>query len=173
MRTLDGHLVTIPNSKLIEDIVENIAARPYMRRVMNITITYDTPPAKIEEAVQIIRELLEKPFMAETFDMAQFPPRVFFNEFNADSLNISVTYWYQLSNAQRDWWTFQAQAHEFNLRLIRAFRAAQIDFAFPTHTVYLAGDPQRLLSVSLGPVNGVLPATAEIKPRPAAAAYPT
>ncbi len=154
LRTMDGHLVTIPNSKLIEDVVENITARPYIRRATNITITYDTPPEKIEQALQIIRSLLAEPFMASTFDMVEFPPRVSFNNFNADSLNISVAYWYQLNlgdeNAQpRDWWTFNAQSEEFNLKLLRAFNQAGIDFAFPTQTVYLAGDPKRELSLNL------------------------
>lgn len=58
IRTLTGHLVTVPNMKFIDEAVENITARPYIRRTMNMTITYDTPPDKIEQAVQIIRDLL-------------------------------------------------------------------------------------------------------------------
>jgi len=53
--------------------VENIGERPYIRWLSNIRITYDTPPEKVEKAVQIIREILEKhEGMKE-----DFPPRVF------------------------------------------------------------------------------------------------
>ena len=73
IRTLTGHLVTIPNEKLVNSSVENIGERPYIRWLSNIRITYDTPPEKVEKAVQIIREILEKhEGMKE-----DFPPRVF------------------------------------------------------------------------------------------------
>jgi MscS family membrane protein len=51
---LTGHLVTRPNEKLATDSVENIGSRPSIRRLANITITYDTPPEKVEKAVSII-----------------------------------------------------------------------------------------------------------------------
>lgn len=149
LRTMEGHLVTIPNSKLIEDVVENISARPHIRRAMDVTITYDTPPEKVELAIRIIKDLLAEPFMAETFNMTDFPPRVAFNTFNADSLNISVSYWYQLNVEGRDWWTFNAQAEQFNLKLLRAYNEAGISFAFPSQTVYLAGDSDRQLAIRL------------------------
>jgi MscS family membrane protein len=148
VRTLTGHLVTIPNMKFIDGQVENIAARPSIRRTLNVTITYDTPPEKVIEAVQILKRMLAEPWCRETFDETNFPPRVFFNDFNAASLNIQVNYWYQLdATKSRDWWTFQAHAHEFNMRLLRAYNEAGIDFAFPTQTLHLAGDPKRELAV--------------------------
>lgn len=149
LRTLEGHLVTIPNSKLIEDVVENITARPYIRRKLDVTITYDTPPQKIEQAIQILKDLVAESFMVAAYDMEKFPPRVAFNTLNADSLNILVMYWYQLNVEGRDFWTFNEQAQQFNLKLIRAFNEAGIDFAFPSQTVYLAGDANRHLSVNL------------------------
>lgn len=149
LRTMEGHLVTIPNSKLIEDVVENISARPHIRRTMDVTITYDTPPEKVELAIKIIKDLLAEPFMAETFDMTEFPPRVAFNNFNADSLNITVAYWYQLNVEGRDWWTYNAQAEQLNLKLLRAYNDAGISFAFPTQTLYLAGDSERQLAVRM------------------------
>ena len=41
VRTLQGHLVTVPNSVITNSIVENIGRRPFIRRTSNITITYD------------------------------------------------------------------------------------------------------------------------------------
>ena len=58
IRTLTGHLVTIPNEKVVSSGVENIGKRPHIRWLTNITITYDTPPDKVEPAIAIIKEIL-------------------------------------------------------------------------------------------------------------------
>lgn len=148
IRLVSGHLVTIPNMRFTDGTVENISRRPWLSRKLDVTITYDTPPEKVQEAVQIIRDILAEPEFASTFDLEKWPPRVFFNELNADNLNIMVMYWYQLSEG-RDFWTFHAQAEQFNVRLLRAFADRGIEFAFPTRTLYLAGDPKREFAVHL------------------------
>jgi MscS family membrane protein len=51
VRTLDGHLVTVPNSVIANSMVENIGRRPFIRRTSNITITYDSGHAKAKKAV--------------------------------------------------------------------------------------------------------------------------
>jgi MscS family membrane protein len=59
IRTLTGHLVTIPNEKVVNSGLENIGKRPHIRWLTNITITYDTPPNKVEKAVSIVNEILD------------------------------------------------------------------------------------------------------------------
>lgn len=148
IRTFGGHLVTVPNMKFIDGTIENVSARPFIRRTLNVTITYDTPPQKIREAIQIIKDLLDSEELAEPFKPDERPPRVYFSEFNSDSLNIVVTYWYFLDEpAGRDWWGYMQHGERFNLELFEAYGKAGIDFAFPTQTLYLAGDPDRQLSV--------------------------
>jgi MscS family membrane protein len=58
IRTLTGHLVTIPNEKVVNSSVENIGKRPHIRWLTNITITYDTPAERVEKAVTIIKDIL-------------------------------------------------------------------------------------------------------------------
>jgi MscS family membrane protein len=152
IRLLSGHLVTVPNMKFIDNRVENISARPYIRREMNVTITYDTLPEKIDEAVRIVREILhaEDVVSEGRFDMEKHPPRIAFNELNADSLNIKAFYWYQLAgDRDRGFFTFMSHSELVNTKLFRAFGEAGIDFAFPTQTLYLAGDPDRQLAVKV------------------------
>jgi MscS family membrane protein len=151
IRNFNGHLLTVPNMKFTDGVVENISARPWARRSMNITVTYDTSPEKLEEATSIIKSILTEPDIAKDMIVPDRPPRVFFNEFNADSLNIAVTYFYPLNVDGRDWWTFQALAATVNHRILVAFNAAGIQFAFPTRTVFLAGDPDRELMVRVKP----------------------
>ena len=145
VRTLEGALVTIPNARIVDGSVLNIARRPNIRRLMNITITYDTPVAKVQEAVQIVKQILAEPEIAGAFDLVKFPPRVAFDDLNADSLNIRVFYWFH----PPDYWQYLEHAQKFNLMLMRAFEQAGIEFAFPTRTLYLAGDPKRQLSLQV------------------------
>ena len=141
IRTLDGHLITVPNGELANKTIQNIGKRPYIRRIANITITYDTPPEKIERALEIIKELLDNhEGMHENL-----PPRVFFNELNSDSLNIIVMYWYH----PPDYWSYMKFTEGFNKEIFHRFNEEGIEFAFPTQTVYLAGDNSRPLKVGL------------------------
>lgn len=137
IRNLDGHLITIPNGELAHKEIRNISKRPYLKRTANITITYDTPPEKVERAVEIIKSLLEN---HEGMN-PDFPPRVVFNEFLDAALNILVIYWY----TPPDHWAFQAFNERINLEILRRFNEEGIEFAFPTQTLYLAGDPKRPL----------------------------
>jgi len=99
LRLLSRHLVTIPNMKFIDNDVGNISSRPYIRRDMNVTITYDTPSQNIDQAVQILTDILHAPEVVEQgkFDMDNYPPKIAFNELNADSRNIRALYWHQMA----------------------------------------------------------------------------
>ncbi len=37
----------------------NIGRRPSIRRIANLTITYDTPPEKVQEALEIAKDVLK------------------------------------------------------------------------------------------------------------------
>ena len=141
VRTLTGHLVTVPNEKMATNAIENVGRRPSIRRLANITITYDTPPEKVEKAVSIIREILDN---HEGMD-PDFPPWVFFNEFNDTSLNILMIYWY----FPPDYEAYLNFTERVNLEIMRKFEAEGIEFAFPTTTTYLAHDTRRPLHVNI------------------------
>jgi MscS family membrane protein len=130
IRTLDGHLVTVPNGELANKMIRNIAKRPYIKRVANITVTYDTPPEKVELAVRIIQEFLDTHNEKMHPD---FPNRVYFNDFNASSLNILVIYWF----APPLYWDFLEFDQKFNMHVLSRFNEEGIEFAFPTQTLYV------------------------------------
>ncbi|MBN2375109.1 MAG: mechanosensitive ion channel family protein [Sedimentisphaerales bacterium] len=134
IRTLDGHLITAPNSKVVNEMVENISKRPFIKRLTNISVTYDTPPDKVEKALQIIKDIL-----ADTEQVNRDPdlvPRVYFSDFQSFYLNILVIYWVK----PPDYWLFQEVNEKVNLRIMRAFESEGIEFAFPTQTLYLKKD---------------------------------
>ena len=66
-------------------------------------------------------------------DDENLPPRVYFSDLNADSLNILVIYWF----SPPDYWTYLEHATWVNLQLIERFNAEEIEFAFPTQTIDL------------------------------------
>ncbi len=171
IRLLNGHLTSIPNEQMASVDVENIGQRPHIRRVCNINLTYDTPPDKVVRAEEIIQEILavpgapdpqnpgpsealagaaskesdgeQQPHPNEAINQPDFPPRVFFNDFNPASLNILVVYWFH----PPEYWDYLAHARWINLQIMERFRAEGIDFAFPTQTLHLAGDDKRPLTV--------------------------
>ncbi|MFW6154388.1 MAG: mechanosensitive ion channel family protein [Planctomycetota bacterium] len=145
LRTLTGHHVTIPNSILVNDGVENISRRPFLRRMLNIGLTYNTPPDRMERAIEILHEMLDA--RAQCFH-AEFPPKVYFTDYNADNLGILVMYWF----VPADWWEYQAFNNDFNLELLRRFNDEGLEFAFPTQTLYVK--PQGKFTVGAPPQGG-------------------
>ena len=137
LRTYEGHQVTIPNNKITNANVTNISRRPFMRWWTNITLTYDTPPQKVERAVQILHEILDN---HEGFN-EDWPPRVNFNGFNDWSLNIHVAAYYHPG----DYWAYQAWLNKTCIEILTRFNEDGIEFAFPSQTLFLANDDKRQL----------------------------
>jgi len=141
MRLLTGHQTTVPNEEMARIDIENIGRRPHIRRLTNIAIPYDTPVEKVERAVQIIEDILQD---HEGMD-PEFPPRVYFNEFNRDSLNIIFVYWYH----PPAYWDFLALNQRVNTQIMQEFEEEGIKFAFPTTTTHLARDDQQPFEISV------------------------
>ncbi len=139
IRMLSGSLVTIPNEKMATVEIDNIQRRLYLRREFNITVTFDTSPVKIEKSIQIIKDILsinskvsDEIHPNDAINKPGYPPRVHFNKFNPDSLNIYITYWH----FPPIWWDFVKFNEAINLEIIKQFNAEGIEFAFPTQTIH-------------------------------------
>lgn len=130
VRTLDGHLVTIPNGELANKSIENVGKRPCIKRSLNIGVTYDTAPAMLARAKDILQELLAD---HEGMDPEK-PARIYFSDFKDFSLNIMVIYWY----APPEYWDYMAFSERLNLQILERFNAEGIEFAFPSQTIYMA-----------------------------------
>jgi len=141
IRMLDGALTSIPNERMASLDIENIGRRSFIRRQTSITITYATPPDKIEKAVSIIKDILQD----HEGMRPELPPRVFFNEFNPDSLNIFVSYWYHPPRR----WKALAFDERINLEIVRRFTTEGIEFAFPTSTTYLTQEDGKSIQLSI------------------------
>ena len=70
--------------------IENIGRRPHIRRKTDLRLPIGTTPEDTERAVEIVRAILDN----HEGMVPDFPPRVFLNDFNDDSLNVCMIYWY-------------------------------------------------------------------------------
>jgi MscS family membrane protein len=157
IRLLNGEVLSIPNMKFIDSTVENLSMRTFFRRVMDVQITYDTPAEKVDQAIDILKNILNsEPIVADgQADLSAHPPRVWFDKLGSHYLNLRADYWYmmdsQLRRPQRDtqrgWFSYLDHATKVNRMVLEEFNRAGIDFAFPTQSVYLTDDPDRRLTV--------------------------
>jgi len=132
IRLLTGHQATVPNDELARTDIENVSRRPHIRRVADIHLPLETSRKLTEEAIEIVRQLLDN---HEGMD-AEFPPRVFFNEFNDDSFNLRLIYWYH----PPDYWQFQDYSQRLNLEICKAFEQRGIRFLLPSKIAITSND---------------------------------
>ena len=131
IRTLQGHLVTLPNNTIANTTIENVGRRPFIRRTSNLTITYDSGSKKTKQAVDIIKQVLAD--VPEINSDPERLPRVYFSDFNDWSLNIYMTYWVK----PPDYWLYQQVNERVNFEIMKRFENEKIEFAFPTQTLYV------------------------------------
>jgi len=128
IRTFYDTVVTIPNSILVTSKCNNYSKRRYRRWKQMVGIGYATPPEKIAAFCEGIRELLRvHPYTRKDYY------QVWLNEFGGSSLNVLVyVFW-----TAPDWQTELRERHRFMLDMIRLAGELEVEFAFPSRTVYL------------------------------------
>jgi MscS family membrane protein len=129
IRTFYNSLVTIPNGNLISATVANLGARQIRRWRTMLSLTYDTPPEKIERAMTVVREVLDE----HAALWADMPPRIHFEDMAADNLTLVAYTWFH----PPEYWAFKAAHDRINLQILHRFAQEGIGFAFPTSTTVL------------------------------------
>lgn len=150
VRLLSGEILSVPNMKFIDDTVENMSMRKYLRRIMDVQITYDTPPRKVNEAIEILNDILhsERVVGGGQADLDAHPPQVWFEKFGSHYLNLRADYWYMMDenstsmqrDTERGWFSYLDHATIVNKMLLERFNDAGIDFAFPTQSIRLTNE---------------------------------
>lgn len=125
--------IHIPNSVIASSAVENISRLNKdhaIRFVFNLGVVYNTSTEKLKEAIQLVKEVLEKhPAVIKNDPKANYI--VGFNEFKDSALNIYVEYSYIPSYGSTKAKT------EINFSIKEKFEKAGIEFAYPTQTIHL------------------------------------
>ncbi len=122
--TLDGRMVTIPNSVFASDAIENVTSEPSRKVPTSIGLIYDTKPEAIQQAMDILREIATK---HENIDENI---KIAFTSFGDFSMNILFIYY-----IIKDRDILQTQT-DVNLAILQQFSDAGLEMAFPTQTIY-------------------------------------
>ena len=128
IRSPNASLVTVPNSVMAKENIENLGVRPFRRLRFILGVTYSTKPTQITQFCEGIKKIiLDHP--ASRKDEAY----AYFTQYADFSLNITVTgflntYTYADEN--------QAQ-QDILLQIYELAESLQIEFAFPTQTIQI------------------------------------
>jgi MscS family membrane protein len=131
IRLLNGHQAIIPNEDMARTDIENIGRRPFIRRVTEIPLPIDIPPAKAKKVVEILQALLKD---HEGFN-PDFPPRIWIDDFERDHLGLKMIYWYH----PPDYWKYTKYADRVNRQILDAFESEGIAIALPAFTTRMEG----------------------------------
>jgi len=128
IKTFDGREVIVPNATIANDVLVNVSAEPNRRVVLDLGLTYDTDDEGMEKAMKILKEIVTENMNLED------KVYVGFDAFNPSSLNINFKY-YIIKG--RDITETQTQV---NMQILKRFKAAGLEFAFPTQTILATVD---------------------------------
>jgi len=128
IRKLNGRLVTIPNSKFTENKIENVSSEPNRKVSMNLGLTYNTTPEKIQKAIDTLRDIRQN---NESLEDKEF---IGFTAFNDFALNIMFIYYIKKGEDN------VAVQTAMNLEILKRFNAEKLEFAFPTQTIFTVNE---------------------------------
>jgi len=123
LRTLEGRIVTIPNSRFTDNSVTNVTSQPALKVKLNLGLTYDTNEDDMQKAIDILEDIVKNQD-AITDDYAAG-----FNGFGDFSLNIVFIYYVRPESHWLDTQTL------VNKEILKRFNKEGLEFAFPTQTI--------------------------------------
>jgi len=126
LRSLSGELLIFSNNDLLNSRMRNYKDREQRRVLFSIGVTYDTPADSLASIPSIIRDILE------TQEYVQFD-RAHLKSFGSFSIDFEIVYYVTTA----DYIIYMDVQQNVNLEIVRAFEKSEIEFAFPTQTVFL------------------------------------
>ena len=126
VRSLNGEMLILPNSDLLESRVQNFRRMEERRTLLNIGVVYQTPIEKLKTIPEKIQGIIESKENTR-FDRAHF------KEYGPHSLNFEIVYFL----ISRDYHLYMDTLQEVNLEIFELFEKEKIEFAYPTQTLFL------------------------------------
>jgi len=128
VRTFYNSVLTVPNARVTDSAVDNLGVRTFRRYKTQLSLNYNTPPAKIDAFCQGVRNLIETiPGMRRDFYLVEF------TELGDSGLNVMV-YCFMYT---KDWADELRARHNFNLAILRLAEDLGVEFAFPTQSIHV------------------------------------
>ena len=133
IRTFYKSLLSVPNSVLANEKIDNMGRRMYRRTSTTLGLTYDTSPEKMEIFCKRTKEIIQS--HPQT---AKDAIHVFFNTYGTSSLNILVYFYHQVGS-----WEEELKArHDVFLSILKMAKEIEVHFAFPTQSLHIESLPE-------------------------------
>ncbi len=137
VRTDDGSLTIVPNAKISSAAVTNWSGVMKQRRAdITLNVKYSTGKEQLRSFISSIRNILETdPEIVSDSVMVRF------SEFGDSSLNIRIVFYTSIP----DYTGHMRVRERVNYAILDAAKEQNIQFAFPSTTVYLSGNTKNNL----------------------------
>lgn len=129
LRTAGKVLVTVPNSILAKDKIENLGARTSRRCRHVLGLTYSTSPHQLLEFIDHVRYVVNQhEFVLKDGIIVNFM------EFGESSLNVLVNFYIATQTLEEE----NRIQQEILIQIMQVAAHDKIEFAFPSRTLYMA-----------------------------------
>lgn len=126
IKTLQGQELIVSNKELTEARVNNYKKMEKRRILFGFGVLYETPTEKLKEIPKMIQDIFGKIKLVKL-------DRVHFKDFGDSSLNYEVVYYLDSSEYNK----YMDIQQRINLAIKEQFEKEEIEFAYPTQTLYL------------------------------------
>lgn len=128
IRTFEDSIITVPNGKLMDMVIDNMGTRKLRRYKFLINLTYDTTKEKMLQMVEGIRE-----YLTGRESVYQENIQVSFFGYSDSSLDVRVSIYFEVENYQQELKARQ----ELNLYIYELAEKVGVEFAFPSQSLYI------------------------------------
>ena len=128
VKSLSGEQLIFSNSDLTSSRIHNYKRMQTRRIVFSVGVVYQTPLEKVKQIPEILKQSVE------TQELAKFD-RAHFKAYGDSSLNYEVVYIVQSA----DFNVYMNVQQAINFEIFAEFQQQNIEFAYPTRTLYMAG----------------------------------
>jgi MscS family membrane protein len=121
IRTATGSMVSIPNEKIVNTLVENVGRRPALKWSTTLLIAGSTSPGKAERAVEILRGILA----GHEGMQDDRPPKVYLSGFGDKCITVALTAWFHPSDGSSS--SYEDWVQKSCLEMLKSFEAEGIE----------------------------------------------
>ncbi len=133
IRTFESSLVSVPNSELVNGVIDNMGQRNYRRFKTFVGLRYETPADKIEAFCEGVKAIAAAQDKIETDTV-----RAALVNFGASSLDVLVNVRFRVADYSEELQIKQW----FLLEVIRLAEELEVGFAFPSTSLYVESTPE-------------------------------
>lgn len=130
LRAANNALITIPNNIPADTIVQNRSNAKYFRLIENFDIEYDTSDEKINLAMSLIKQ------SCENNNKFQKDSNIFISNLGENAITLQLI----VNTTTNNWVQYLELKSELFQEVIHKFRENDINFAFPSRTVYVKNE---------------------------------